>query len=227
MRLLLAEDDQSLRRVLLKILENNNYCIDAVDNGKDAFEYLLSGCYDAAILDVMMPYMDGITVLKRVRANRNSIPVLLLTAKSEIDDKITGLDSGANDYLTKPFDVRELLARIRVLTRKTDVQQTDVLCFGNVELNTKSFVLSTYKGNYKLSNKEYQTINMLMNNPNKVISASDFLERIWPEDSIAEENTIWTYISYLRRKLESLDADVTIHTRRGAGYILEEKYGKN
>mgnify|MGYP004621293629 CR=1 FL=1 len=227
MRLLLAEDDQSLRNVLVRILEKNNYCVDAVDNGRDALEFLQTGFYDAVIMDIMMPYIDGVTVVSRIRANKNTVPVLLLTAKSEIDDKIIGLDTGANDYLTKPFDVRELLARIRVLTRKADMQQSNLISFGNVMLDTKAFVLSTSKGNYQLSNKEYQTMNMLMRNPNKVISASEFLERIWPEDSIAEENTIWTYISYLRRKLESIDADITIHTIRGAGYILEDKYGKD
>ncbi len=227
MRLLLAEDDQSLRNVLVRILEKNNYCVDAVDNGRDALEFLQTGFYDAVIMDIMMPYIDGVTVVSRIRADKNTVPVLLLTAKSEIDDKIIGLDTGANDYLTKPFDVRELLARIRVLTRKADIQQSNLISFGNVMLDTNAFVLSTSKGNYQLSNKEYQTMNMLMRNPNKVISASEFLERIWPEDSIAEENTIWTYISYLRRKLESIDADITIHTIRGAGYILEDKYGKD
>ena len=221
MRILIAEDDSSLRRVLASILQKNNYSVDTVDNGAAAFDYLQRGLYDAAILDIMMPVMDGITVLARARAGRNMTPVLILTAKSEIDDKITGLDVGANDYLTKPFDMRELLARLRVLTRKADVQQNSILSFGNVKLNTQSFELSAPGGNYKLANKEYQTMLLLMRNPETVLSPSQFLENIWDPDSRAEDNTVWTYISYLRRKLEAIGADIRIETRRGAGYILE------
>ena len=201
MRILIAEDDSSLRRVLASILQKNNYSVDTVDNGAAAFDYLQSGLYDAAILDIMMPVMDGITVLARARAGRNMTPVLILTAKSEIDDKITGLDVGANDYLTKLFDMRELLARLRVLTRKADVQQNSILSFGNVKLNTQSFELSAPGGNYKLANKEYQTMLLLMRNPETVLSPSQFLENIWDPDSRAEDNTVWTYISYLRLSL--------------------------
>lgn len=142
MKILIAEDDGSLRRALTSILQKSNYSVDAVDNGGDALAYLKSGYYDAAVLDIMMPVMDGLTVLSRARNEHNMTPVLLLTAKSEIDDKIEGLDAGANDYLTKPFDMRELLARLRVLTRKRDIQQNNILSFGNVTLNTQSFELS-------------------------------------------------------------------------------------
>ena len=223
MKILIAEDDTSLRKVLVSILQKNNYSVEAVDNGGDALIYLTSGLYDAAILDIMMPVMDGVTVLVRARQEHNTTPVLLLTAKSEIDDKITGLDAGANDYLTKPFDMRELLARIRVLTRKINVQQDNTISFGNTSLNTQSFELSAPSGSYRLANKEYQTMLLFMRNPRVVISPSRVLENIWDPDSRAEDNTVWTYISYLRRKLEAIGADIQIRNVRGAGYILEEK----
>lgn len=221
MKILIAEDDTSLRRALVSILQKNNYSVDAVDNGSDALTYLCGDFYDAAILDIMMPGMDGVSVLTRARAEHHTTPILLLTAKSEIDDKITGLDAGANDYLTKPFDMRELLARLRVLTRKNDVQQTNILVCGNTSLNTASFELSAPGGSYKLASKEYQTMLLLMRNPGIVLSSARFLENIWDVDSRAEENTVWTYISYLRRKLEAIDANVQIRTMRGAGYVLE------
>ncbi len=221
MKILIAEDDASLRHALQSILQKNNYSVDAIGNGRDALDYLRSAQYDAAVLDIMMPLMDGVTVLSQIRRERNATPILLLTAKSEIDDKITGLDAGANDYLTKPFDMRELLARLRVLTRKAGVQRDNVLVCGNVSLNTQSFLLSTPRGSYKLANKEYQTMLLLMRNPGTVIPSTRFLESIWDPDSRAEDNTVWTYISYLRRKLEALGADVRINTMRGAGYILE------
>ena len=221
MRILIAEDDSSLRRALIFILQKNNYMAEAVDNGGDALDYLLSGLYDAAILDIMMPIMDGVSVLVNARKANNTTPILLLTAKAEIEDKIIGLDAGANDYLTKPFDMRELLARLRVLTRKKDIQQTSILSFGNTVLNTETFELSAPGGSYKLANKEYQTMLLFMRNPNVVISSSRVLENIWNPDSKAEDNTVWTYISYLRRKLEAIKADIEIHTMRGAGYTLE------
>ena len=222
MKILVAEDDFSLRRALGTILQKNNFSVDAVDNGGDALEYLLSGIYDAAVLDIMMPVCDGITVLAKARQKHISTPVLLLTAKSEIDDKVSGLDAGANDYLTKPFDVRELLARIRAMTRQPDVQQNSVLSFGNTSLNTGSFELSAPGGSYKLANKEYQTMLLLMRNPGRIIAQSHILENIWDPDSRAEDNTVWTYISYLRKKLAAIGSDLKISTMRGAGYILEE-----
>ena len=221
MKLLIAEDDASLRKVLVTILQKNNYSVDAVDNGGDALDAMRTGLYDAAILDIMMPVMDGISVLTRARREHCTTPVLLLTAKSEIDDKVVGLDAGANDYLTKPFDLRELLARVRVLTRKTEIQQTHLLTCGNTTLDTRSFTLSAPGGSYKLANKEYQTMLLLMQNPGQVLSAGQFLENIWDPDGRAEDNTVWTYISYLRRKLEAIDANIRIRTVRGAGYLLE------
>lgn len=170
MKLLLAEDDASLRRALLALLEKASYSVDAVGNGEDALEYLRAGQYDGAILDIMMPKMDGLQVLTTLRQEENQVPVLMLTAKAEIDDKVTGLDLGANDYLTKPFDLRELLARLRVMTRKQELQQTNQLRIGNTRLNTASHTLSGPEGCYKLANKEYQTILLLMRNLGALLS---------------------------------------------------------
>lgn len=221
MRILIAEDDQSLSKVVCAILENNGYTVDGVVDGGDALDYLSASLYDAVILDIMMPTVDGLTVLKTLRRSGNQIPVLLLTAKAEIEDKVTGLDFGANDYLTKPFDSRELLARLRSITRVKEVQNDAVIVIGNVTLNDKTCLLSTASGSYQLANKEFQMIRMFLCNPGEVISADRFLEKIWSADSDAELNTVWTYVSYLRRKLEALHANVKIATRRNLGYVLE------
>lgn len=223
MKILIAEDDVSLRRVLTAMLQKNNYCVDAVDNGADALEYLRSGMYDGAILDVMMPALDGVQVIAAARREHIATPVLLLTAKSEIDDKICGPDAGANDYVTKPFDMRELLARLRALTRLERTQTGSAVAVGNLSLDTRSFVLSGPGGSFPLANKEYQTMLLFLRNPGVVIAQSRILENIWSPDSRAEENTVWTYISYLRRKLEALEANVEIRTKRGCGYVLEER----
>lgn len=221
MKLLLAEDERSLSRALIKILEKNHYTADAVYNGEDALLYLETGTYDAAILDIMMPKMDGITVLKRLRANGNTIPVIMLTAKSEIDDKVLGLDSGANDYLTKPFDTRELLARIRAMTR-TQTSADSTLCFGNITLDRATFALSSPTGSFRLSNKEFQMMEILMSDPQRLISTERLMERIWGYDSDAEINVVWVYISSLRKKLGALGANIQIKATRNAGYSLEE-----
>lgn len=223
MKILIAEDDASLRRVLTAMLERNQYTVDAVDNGGEALEYLRCGVYDGAVLDIMMPVMDGVSVLAAARREKISTPVLLLTAKAEIDDKVAGLDAGANDYLTKPFDMRELLARLRVLTRQETVQNSSIISFGNVTLDTGSFLLAAPGGSFQLANKEYQTMLLFLRNPGTVISSDRILEKIWSPDSRAEENTVWTYISYLRRKLEAIGANVEIRNKRGCGYVLEGK----
>ena len=221
MRLLLAEDERSLSRALVTILEKNNYTVDAVDNGEDALEYLQTGSYDAAILDIMMPKMDGITVLKKLRAQENPIPIIMLTAKAEIDDKVLGLDSGANDYLTKPFDTKELLARIRAMTRSQKASNSR-LTFGNVTLNRATFEISSPVGTFRLANKEFQMMEILMSNPQQLISTERFMEKIWGYDSDTEINVVWVYISYLRKKLVALGADIQIKATRNAGYSLEK-----
>ena len=221
MKLLLAEDELSLSRALVHILEKNHYTVDAVYNGKDAWDYLETGNYDALILDIMMPQMDGITVLKKLRAKGNQIPVLILSAKSEIDDKVLGLDSGANDYLTKPFDSKELLARIRTMTRS--IQAVDSrLVFGNITLDRASYELASAAGSFRLANKEYQMMELLMSNPKQLVSTERFFEKIWGYDADAELNVVWVYISYLRKKLAALDANIQIKATRNVGYSLEE-----
>ena len=221
MRILLAEDEKALSRALVKILEKNNYSADAVYDGEDALAYLEAGCYDVAVLDIMMPKMDGITVLKRIRAEGIQIPVLMLTAKSEIEDRVLGLDSGANDYLPKPFDTRELLARIRSISR-TKSESDSKLCFGNVMLDRASFELSSPTGSFRLANKEYQMMEYLMVNPRRILSAEMFMEKIWGYDNEAEINVVWVYISYLRKKLAALGANIQIKSKRNAGYSLED-----
>ena len=222
MRLLLAEDERSLSKVIVTILEKNNYSADAVYDGVEALEYLESGNYDGLILDIMMPRMDGLTVLKKLREKGNTIPVLMLTAKSEVDDKVQGLDMGANDYLTKPFATKELLARIRAMTRNQMVQPVSQLTMGNITLDQATFELSSPAGSFRLANKEYQMLEMMMRNPRQIISAERFMERIWGYDSEAEINVVWVYISYLRKKLAALHADIQIKASRNVGYSLEE-----
>lgn len=222
MRILLAEDERSLAKAVLALLEKNNYSADAVYDGADALEYLLAGNYDAAVLDIMMPKLDGITVLQRLRESGSRIPVLLLTAKSEVDDKVLGLDSGANDYLTKPFHTKELLARIRAMTRTPLAQADSNLRFGNLTLDRASYELSTPTGSFRLANKEFQMMEILISNPHNLISTERFMEKIWGYDSEAEINVVWVYISYLRKKLAALRANVQIKVTRNAGYSLEE-----
>ena len=222
MRLLLAEDERALSKALTAILERNNYSVDAVYDGQAALEYLEADNYDGVILDIMMPKIDGITVLKEIRKKGNLIPVLLLTAKSEVDDKVEGLDAGANDYLAKPFHSKELLARIRAMTRVQTGQTSSILKMGNVTLNRAAFELSTSKGSFRLANKEFQMIELMMSNPGVLISAERFMEKIWGYDSEAEINVVWVYISYLRKKLAALQADIQIKVTRSVGYSLEE-----
>lgn len=220
MRILLAEDERALSKAIIKILEKNNYSADAAFDGQEALDYLESGNYDAAVLDIMMPKMDGITLLKKLRAAGNNIPVLMLTAKSDIEDRVLGLDSGANDYLPKPFDTRELLARIRSITR-TKTETDTKLTLGNITLDRATFELSSPAGSFRLANKEYQMMEMFMHNPRQVISADMFMEKIWGWDTEAEINVVWVYISYLRKKLTALGANIQIKSSRNAGYCLE------
>ena len=222
MRILLAEDERSLSRALCKIFEKNNYSVDAVFDGEDALEYINTGNYDVAVLDIMMPKMDGIEVLKRVRYAKNSLPVLLLTAKSEVDAKVAGLDAGANYYLTKPFDTKELLATIRAITR-TENSIDSRMVFGNVMLDRATYELSTVEGSLKLANKEFQMMELMMANPHAVIPTERFMEKIWGYDSDTEINVVWVYVSYLRKKLAALGANVEIKANRNAGYYLASK----
>lgn len=222
MRLLFAEDEKSLSRAITAILKKNHYEVDAVYDGEEALAYLECGTYDGAILDIMMQKKDGLTVLKEIRRQGINTPVLMLTAKAEIDDRVLGLDSGANDYLTKPFAAPELLARIRAMTRTQMTQNTSSLSFGNLSLNQTSFELSSPSASYQLTNKEFQLLELLMANPGQVISSDRLFEKIWGYESDADPSVIWVYISYLRKKLTALNASVRIRAIRNAGYRLEE-----
>ena len=222
MRLLLAEDEKALSKALVAILERSNYSVDAVYDGQSALDYLEMDNYDAVILDIMMPKVDGLTVLKKVRERGSLIPVLILTAKSQVDDKVEGLDAGANDYLAKPFHSKELLARIRAITRTQTAQGNSKLTKGNITLDRATFELSTSMGSFRLANKEFQMLELMMSNPNQLISSERILEKIWGYDTEAEINVVWVYVSYLRKKLSALHANVQIKAARNAGYSLEE-----
>lgn len=227
MRLLLAEDETELSNALVTLLKHNQYSVDAVYNGLDAYDYITGGDYDGVILDIMMPGMDGITVLKKVRGEGIKVPVLMLTAKSEIDDRVEGLDAGADDYLTKPFAMKELLARVRAMTRRQGEVSDMKLSFGNIVLDRSSFTLYCTKNienTVRLNNKEFQMMEMFLLNPGNVISADRLMEKIWGYDSDADQNSVWVYISNLRKKLSSLDPDINIKAVRGLGYSLEEKH---
>ena len=220
MRILLCEDERELSDALSAILKHNNYSVDQVYDGLEALDYLEADNYDVVILDIMMPKLDGVEVLRRLRAGGSDIPVIMLTAKSQIEDKILGLDSGADDYLTKPFDSSELVARLRAITRRVSTALNSVLTLGNTRLDTASFVLSTEKAEITLTNKEFQMMEYFMLNSGNIISADSFMEKIWGYDSDTEINVVWVYISYLRKKLSSLDSNLKIKVSRNIGYSL-------
>lgn len=220
MRLLLAEDERSLSKALKAILEGNHYSVDVVYDGVEALAYLDAGNYDALILDIMMPKLDGLSVLRQLRSGGNHIPVLVLTAKSEVEDKVLGLDGGANDYLVKPFSTAELLACIRAMTRGRAAQSGVLLQMGNIMLNCSSFELSSPYGRLRLPNKEYQMLELMLRAPSSLISAERFLEIIWGLDSDAGANVVWVHISRLRNKLAGIGANIEIAASRNAGYYL-------
>lgn len=222
MRILLAEDERELSNALVTILKRGNYSVDAVYDGADALDYGLSENYDVIILDIMMPKMNGLDALKRLRESGVTTPVLMLTAKAEISDRITGLDTGADDYLTKPFAMGELLARVRAMTRRKSEFMPNVLTYGNISLDKSTFELSCGGSSLRLGNKEFQMMEMLLQSPGRLISTEQFMERIWGYDAEAEINVVWVYISYLRKKLSALNANVEIRATRGVGYTLFE-----
>lgn len=223
MRLLLAEDEKELNQALATVLRRNNYTVDCAYDGEEALDFIDSNEYDGVILDIMMPKIDGIKILKTIRNESNNVPVLFLTAKSEIDDRVEGLDAGADDYLTKPFAMKELLARVRALTRRQGDIADSVLRSGNLSLNKSTFELGVANSNVRLGNKDFQMMEMLMSNEGVVISADKFMEKIWGFDSDADISVVWVYISNLRKKLAGLDSDMEIKAIRNQGYVLEKK----
>ena len=223
MRLLIADDEIELANALVAILKHSNYTVDAVYNGTDALDYALSGEYDGIILDIMMPGLDGMEVLKKLREKGFSTPVLFLTAKTEVDDRIKGLDLGADDYLPKPFDMGELLARVRaMLRRKADFSPAN-LTYGNLTLDRAGFEIYTDSSEkIRLSGREFQMMEMLMENPGRIVSVDSFMDHIW-SDGEADVNVVWVYISNLRKKLTSLNASCEIKASRGLGYSINER----
>ncbi|WP_010167992.1 response regulator transcription factor [Candidatus Epulonipiscium viviparus] len=221
MRILICEDEKQLADILVAMLQYNNYSVDVVGDGVSAVDYIETGNYDGVILDLMMPKLNGIEVLKKIRTAGMSVPVIILSAKSQIEDKIVGLDCGANDYLAKPFDAGELLARIRAMTRKA-TQNNIFLMMGNATLNVANFELVVADGKIKLPNKEFQILEMLMSRKDAVVSVDKLAERIWGYENEVDITTIWVYISNLRKKLVALSATVQIKVVRGVGYRMEE-----
>lgn len=224
MRLLVVEDNPDISKALVTILKKSNYSVDAVYCGVDALEYSMSGNYDGMILDIMIPEPDGIEVLRSLRAKGIAVPVLILTAKSEVDDRVNGLDAGADDYLQKPFAMSELLARVRAMLRRKGEFTPDIMMVGETTLNKGSFELEYHGNTVRLVNKEYQMLEMLMNHAGNIITTEQFMERIWGWDSEVEVSIIWVYISNIRKKILSISAPLEIRAVRGVGYYLEKLY---
>lgn len=222
MRLLVADDERDITKAIRAVLEHGKYTVDVVDNGVDALSYAQSGAYDAIILDIMMPGRDGLSVLQELRVSGISTPVLLLTARGGLDDRVAGLEAGADDYLPKPFAMVELLARVKALLRRSDSYTMVVLKVGNLRLDCSAYELSAVR-NAKLNNKEFQIIECFMRHPKQVFSSEELMAKFWSWDSEAEINVVWTNIANLRRKLADVGADVEIKSIRGVGYQLEEK----
>lgn len=221
MRILLVEDEVHLAMALVEILKKHSYSADAVHDGESGLEYARSGIYDLIILDIMLPKLSGIEILKALREDKNPVPVLMLTAKDEIEDKVNGLDYGADDYMTKPFSTEELLARIRALSRRKGEIRDDELTFGDITLKLKKNELDSGDNQVKLSLKEFQIIELLMNNPEQILTKERIIDKIWGGDSDAEYNNVEVYISFLRKKIQFLGSKTEIKTVRGMGYILE------
>ena len=222
MKLLIAEDDIDLAEALAAFLERNKYTVDVVHDGEEAYYSASAGAYDAIILDIMMPRRDGIQVLKQLRAEGNTTPVMMLTAKGEKSDRIVGFDTGADDYLPKPFDTDELLARLRAILRRRGEIKKTVLTYGDLTLDTDAGSILCGDKSERLRGKEYQLMELFMHNPRMLFSADRIMERVWSWESDAEINVVWVHISNLRKKLKSIGSKVTIKASRGLGYMLEE-----
>lgn len=222
MRLLIAEDELDLAEALTVFFEKNHFSVDAVHNGFDAYEYA-SGGYDGVILDVMMPKMNGIQVLERLRSEGCKTPIMMLTAKGQKDDRITGFNAGADDYLPKPFDPDELLSRVRAMLRRSEAYQPSVLSCGDVTLDPSTGLLSCGGQSLRLSGREFQVMELFLRNPRQVFSAERIMERVWGWDNEAEINVVWVNISNLRKKLKAIGSRLSLRAHRGLGYALEDE----
>lgn len=223
MRLLIAEDELDLAEALTVFFEKNHFSVDAVNDGFSAYEYSVSGEYDAIILDIMMPKMNGIEVLQKLRSEGIKTPIMMLTAKGEKDDRITGFNAGADDYLPKPFEPDELICRVRAMLRRSEEYKPTVLSFCDIALNTSNGILECTGKSIRLSGKEFQLMEMFMRSPKIIFSAERIMEKIWGWDSDSEINVVWVHISNLRKKLKAIGTEVSIYANRGLGYVLEDK----
>lgn len=222
MRILIAEDEQTIAKALKVILEKNKYTVDTVFDGISALNYIETNSYDVIVLDIMMPGKNGIEVLKAIRNKDINTPVLFLTAKSEVSDRVAGLEAGGDDYLSKPFATAEFLARVKALARRSNSYIATSLCIGNTTLDLNSYLLKTEDDEVELNNKEFQLLELFLKNPKKVFSSTLLMDKVWDIDSDADIDVVWTYIGFLRKKLKQINSNLEIKTIRGAGYALEE-----
>lgn len=222
MRILIAEDEIELAKGLKFLLEKNKFSVDIVHNGVDALDYFHGVEYDAIVLDIMMPKMNGLEVLANIRKEKSAVPIMMLTAKAEVEDRVAGLDAGADDYLPKPFASKEFIARVKALVRRNSGYTDNVLNFGNVRLDCNRYELSSGLEVVRLNNKEFQLTELFLRNPHHVFSTDYLMDKVWGQDSAADMDVVWTYIGFVRKKLKTLSADIEIKTVRGVGYSLEE-----
>lgn len=222
MRVLIAEDELELAKGLKFLLEKNKFTVDTVYDGAEALAYFQARAYDVVVLDIMMPKVNGLEVLRRIREMGSKVPILMLTAKAEIEDRVAGLDAGADDYLPKPFASREFIARVKALSRRNAGYTDLCLTVGKVQLDCNRYELSCGAKTVRLNNKEFQLMELFMRNPRLVFSAAHLMDKIWGQDSEADMNVVWTYVGFIRKKLKQIDGDIEIRTVRGAGYSLEE-----
>lgn len=221
MRILIAEDETELAKGLKFLLEKNMFTVDAVHDGEEAFAYFQSRDYDVVILDIMMPKVNGLEVLRQIREAGSKVPVLMLTAKAEIEDRVAGLEAGADDYLPKPFASPEFIARVKALSRRNAGYADTCLTFGSVCLDCNRYEMNCGGQAVRLNNKEFQVMELFMRNPRIVFSTGHLMDKLWGQDSEADISVVWTYIGFLRKKLKEFDADIEIRTARGAGYYLD------
>lgn len=221
MRILIAEDETELAKGLKFLLEKNKFTVDTVHDGAEALTYFQGREYDVVILDIMMPKVNGLEVLRQIREAGSKVPVLMLTAKAEIEDRVAGLEAGADDYLPKPFASPEFIARVKALSRRNAGYAETCLAFGNVKLDCNRYEMSCGDRSVRLNNKEFQVMELFIRNPRFVFSTGHLMDKIWGQDSEADISVVWTYVGFLRKKLKELDADIEIRTARGAGYYLD------
>ena len=222
MRILIAEDERELAKGLQFLLEKNMFTADVAWDGAQALEYFGNADYDVVVLDIMMPEVNGLEVLKTIRNRGSGVPVLMLTAKAEVEDRVAGLEAGADDYLPKPFSTREFIARVKALSRRNEGYTGQFLTCGNVKLDCSRYELTCGPHSVKLNNKEFQLMELFMRHPHFVFSTSHLMDKIWGQDSEADMSVVWTYVGFIRKKLKQVQAGIEIRTARGAGYSLEE-----